>query len=167
MEEIYVRYGDMVKSVIYRVIPNVISADVDDLAQDIFIALLKSAEQFDGTKRLKPWLYGIAANKAADKRRSRWLHASLLKRHSDFEQIVRPSTNENTEAKMDLRQQLERAFEMLPKQQHDVMVLHAIEGFKGIEIAQILGIEVNTVWVRLHRARKTLLKTINETTKIV
>ena len=67
LEEIYMRYGDMVKSVVYRTIPSVDLADVEDLTQDIFMVLLKSANRFDDSKRLKPWLYGIAANKAADR----------------------------------------------------------------------------------------------------
>jgi RNA polymerase sigma-70 factor, ECF subfamily len=156
LEEIYMRYGDMVKSVVYRTIPSVDLADVEDLTQDIFMALLKSANRFDDSKRLKPWLYGIAANKAADCHRSNCLHATLLNRHNISEQLVHHASNGNVDTTLDLRKQLDLAFEKLPKEQHDVMILHAIEGFKGVEIAQILGIEVNTVWVRLHRARKLL-----------
>jgi DNA-directed RNA polymerase specialized sigma24 family protein len=35
--------------------------------------------------------------------------------------------------------------------------MHAVDGFTGEEIAQILGLSVGTVWTRLHRARKQLI----------
>ncbi|MBN2716070.1 MAG: RNA polymerase sigma factor [Deltaproteobacteria bacterium] len=165
LEEIYMRYGDMVKTVIYRTIPNVDTADVEDLTQEIFITLLRSASRFDGSKRLRPWLYGIAANKAADSRRSTCLHAALLNRHRVAEQLVQPPFTGSVDTKLDLRKQLTQAFSTLPREQHDVMVLHVIEGFKGAEIADILGIEVNTVWVRLHRARKRLFEQMTLSTK--
>ncbi|MBN2528411.1 MAG: RNA polymerase sigma factor [Deltaproteobacteria bacterium] len=164
LEELYVRYGNMVKSVIFRVVPNINAVDVDDLTQEIFIALLKSAGQFDGAKRFKPWLYGIAANKALDNRRTDCLHANLLGRHSESVQAAHKTHCENVDTKMDVRHQLESAFAVLPKEQHDVMILHAVEGFKGAEIAHILGIEINTVWVRLHRARKALSNALKDVT---
>jgi DNA-directed RNA polymerase specialized sigma24 family protein len=46
-----------------------------------------------------------------------------------------------------------------------VLILHAVEGFKGEEIADILGIELNTVWSRLHRARKRLAAHLGSTDK--
>ena len=56
LEVIYDRYRDMVEAAIRRVIPNVGSADVEELTQDIFIALIKATPTFDLSKRLKPWL---------------------------------------------------------------------------------------------------------------
>ncbi|MBN2340990.1 MAG: RNA polymerase sigma factor [Deltaproteobacteria bacterium] len=160
LEEIYMRYKAMVKSAIYRVSPNVIAADAEELTQDIFIALVNAAPQFDSTKRLKPWLYGIAVNKTIDNKRSGWLHTDLLKKRSAEDPPVHPVHTDHLAENIHLRKQLNQAFELLPKEQHDVMVLHAVEGFKGHEIAEILQIEVNTVWTRLHRARKTLSKSL-------
>ena len=57
---------------------------------------------------------------------------------------------------------IERGFSQLAKGQKDVLILHAVEGFTGEEIAQILDIEVNTVWSRLHRARSALQQLLDD-----
>jgi RNA polymerase sigma-70 factor (ECF subfamily) len=48
----------------------------------------------------------------------------------------------------------------LPEDQRDVLMLHAVEGFSGEEIAEILGIRHETVRTRLYRARQKLLDII-------
>ena len=156
LEVIYDRYRDMVEAAIRRVIPNVGSADVEELTQDIFIALIKATPTFDLSKRLKPWLYGIAVNKAAGDKRRGFIHRSLLDKHRSEAKALQLYIVESPSKQVEIRRDLIQAFRALPKGQHDVMVLHAVEGFTGEEIADILGIEVKTVWTRLHRARKTL-----------
>ena len=156
LEVIYDRYRDMVAAAIRRVIPNVASADVEELTQDVFIALIKGAPTFDLSKRLKPWLYGIAVNKAAGDKRSGFIHRSLLDRHCIETTALGLHIVESPSKQVEIRRDLIHAFRALSKGQHDVMVLHAVEGFTGEEIANILGVEVKTVWTRLHRARKTL-----------
>ncbi len=56
----------------------------------------------------------------------------------------------------EVRQDVSRVFASLPSKQLEVLLLHAVEGFSGEEIAQVLGIRVGTVWSRLHRAREIL-----------
>lgn len=159
------RYSTMVKAAVHRVSPRVLPADVEELTQDIFIALLKTAPIFDGTKRLKPWLYGIAVNKAAGFKRTGWLHKMLLGRHQLETEALTPTQVNSPGKQVEIRRDLARAFEMLSREQHEVMILHAVEGFDGEEIAQILGIKVNTVWTRLHRARKTLSENLKASYK--
>ena len=165
LEVIYERYRDMVEAAIRRIIPNVSYADVEELTHDIFIALLKATPNFDPTRRLKSWLYGIAVNNAARERRRGSVHRNLLGRHraetEAFGLHIVDSPSERVESRRDLIQ----AFNALPKGQHDVMILHAIEGFTGEEIAEILNIKVKTVWTRLHRARKTLSITMTSPKK--
>jgi RNA polymerase sigma factor (sigma-70 family) len=156
LEVIYMRYSAMIKTAIHRVSPDVISADVEELTQDIFISLIKSAPSFDQSKKLKPWIYGIAVKKASNIKRTGWLHKTLLGRHRMETEALCPNKVSSPSRQVELRNDLAQAFETLPKEQHEVMILHAVEGFEGEEIAEILGIKVNTVWTRLHRARKTL-----------
>jgi len=156
LETIYVRYGSTVRTAIRRTTPRVIEADAEEILQDVFIALLNSAARFDGSRKLRPWLYGIAVNKAAGFRRTGWLHRRLLVRHGQDQAVLKPVSRRSVMSDFEARDALERAFAILPQAQHQVMVLHAVEGFSGEEIAQILAIDVNTVWTRLHRARKAL-----------
>ncbi len=156
LKVIYERYRDMAEAAVRRVIPNISSSDAEALIHDIFVALIKAAPSFDISKRLKPWLYGIALNKAAGDKRRNWLHRNLLeKHHLEIEALGLHIINSPLKH-ADIRYDLIQAFKSLPKGQHDVMVLHAVEGFTGEEIAEILNINVKTVWTRLHRARKTL-----------
>ncbi len=156
LEVIYDRYRDMVEAAIRRVIPNVSSADVEELIHDIFIALIKATPTFDLSKRLKPWLYGISVNKAAGDKRRGGVHRTLLDKHRSETKALGLHIVESPSKQVEIRRDLIQAFTAIPKGQHDVMVLHAVEGFTGEEIADILGIKLKTVWTRLHRARKTL-----------
>ncbi|NTV27819.1 MAG: sigma-70 family RNA polymerase sigma factor, partial [Methanothrix sp.] len=54
------------------------------------------------------------------------------------------------------RAELRQALAALPEPQRQVLLLHVLENLSGEEIAETLGISPNTVWTRLHRARKTL-----------
>ncbi len=156
LEVIYHRYHGMVESAVRRVIPRITAADLEELLQDTFIAIITSAAAFDQTKRLKPWLYGIAVNKAAGSKRKLWIRGTLLHKHRLETEVLGMHVVESHSRRVELRGDLIRAFSALPKAQHDVMFLHVVEGFSGEEVAAILGIRVNTVWTRLHRARKTL-----------
>jgi RNA polymerase sigma-70 factor, ECF subfamily len=156
LEVLYERYRDMVEAAIRRVIPNVSSADVEELTHDVFIALVRATPTFDFFKRLKPWLYGIAVNKAAGDKRRGWVHRNLLDKHRSETEALGLHTVESPFKQVEIRHDLIQAFAALPKEQHDVMILHAVEGFTGEEIADILGIKVKTVWTRLHRARRKL-----------
>jgi RNA polymerase sigma-70 factor (ECF subfamily) len=156
LEVIYKRYRDMVEAAIRRVIPNVSGSDVEELTHDIFVALIDATPNFDLSKRLKPWLYGIAVNKAAGDKRTGWVHRTLLNKHLLETEALGLYRVDSPSKQVEIRRDLIQAFRALSKEQHDVMVLHAVEGFTGEEIAGILNIKVKTVWTRLHRARKTL-----------
>jgi RNA polymerase sigma factor (sigma-70 family) len=86
---------------------------------------------------------------------------NLLGRHRAEAVALVPRSANSPSRQVALRRDLIHAFANLPKELHDVMVLYAVEGFKGEEIAKILDIKVNTVWTRLHRARKTLSKKLS------
>ena len=59
-----------------------------------------------------------------------------------------------------MRQLIVKALSSLPDSEREVIMLRAIEGFSGDEIALILGISHGTVRVRLHRARARIEKTL-------
>jgi RNA polymerase sigma-70 factor (ECF subfamily) len=160
LEVIYERYRDMVEAAVRRAVPKVSPMDVEELIHDIFIALIKETKAFDFTRRLKPWLYGIAVNKALGDKRRGCVHRSLLDKHRVETEALGLAVVESPFRQVEIRRDLIHAFTALPKEQHDAMILHAVEGFTGEEIAEILGIKLKTVWTRLHRARKMLSATM-------
>ena len=81
LAELYTRYGRAVRATIRRFAPEISAAEAEELGQDVFLAAAQSAGRFKPGHRLKPWLAGIAVNKARGWRRATWLRRKLLKRH--------------------------------------------------------------------------------------
>jgi len=57
------------------------------------------------------------------------------------------------------------AMDRLPEKYRTVLILSALEESSGEDIATLLGIEPNTVWVRLHRARAKLADLLSQEEK--
>jgi RNA polymerase sigma-70 factor (ECF subfamily) len=132
-------------------------ADRDDLVQDIFMVVHRRLADFDG-QNVAGWLYRIAGRKVRDHRRLLWVkhlfgtkstplvEATLTTRHSALDEL-------ETKQKREL---LERLLEKLNADQRAAFVLFEIEGNSGEEIARLQGVPINTVWARIHKARKKL-----------
>jgi len=132
-------------------------ADRDDLVQDIFMVVHRRLADFDG-QNVAGWLYRIAGRKVRDHRRLLWVkhlfgakstplvEATLTTRHSALDEL-------ETKQKREL---LERLLDRLNADQRAAFVLFEIEGNSGEEIARLQGVPINTVWARIHKARKKL-----------
>ncbi len=156
--DLYLRHGAMVERAVRRFAPGIAAADLDELVQDTFLALKESAAHYADRERFKSWLYGIAVQKTRNWHRNMWIRQKLLRQHTGQPVGIALAANRSPEYVTGVRQLLEQALERLPKNQRDVLLLHEIEGFDGKEIAEILGIRVNAVWTRLHRARRRILE---------
>lgn len=154
--DLYARYSVMVQKAVVRTMPRISDADREDLVHDVFLSLLKLVNKFDRARVFRPWLYGVAIKKTQNFRRKRSVRALLLRQratNSEDNPVHPPADGQLENAEI-----MEKGLSSLPAGQKDVLILHAVEGFKGEEIAEILEIEINTVWSRLHRARKTMLQ---------
>ena len=142
-------------------------SDAEDLTQETFVKVHQALENFRDESQLSTWIYRIATNTALDRLRS-----------PSFQRTVKVSLSENldeseiaekaicTEEKKPLiEQQLIREemnscirgyIEKLPENYRTVLVLGELEEFKNNEIAEILGTTLDTVKIRLHRAREML-----------
>jgi RNA polymerase sigma-70 factor (ECF subfamily) len=133
-----------------------LDADLDDLTQEVFLVVRRKLSEFDG-KNLSGWLYRIAQRTVRDYRRRAWFRNLLPKkaqRVADDEPIA-PSRDpaeafERREAERFLSQILEK----MGESRRASFILFEIEGYSGEEIAALEGVPVNTVWTRLHHARK-------------
>jgi RNA polymerase sigma-70 factor (ECF subfamily) len=134
-------------------------ADLDDLAQDVFLIVRRKLPRFDG-HNLRGWLYRITQRTVRDHRRAAWFRSLLGPRASrDPERallgVVEPGPGpaerlEQREAERTLSIALSR----MRDKHRAVFVLFEIEGYSGDEIAALEGVRVNTIWTRLHHARK-------------
>jgi RNA polymerase sigma-70 factor, ECF subfamily len=107
-------------------------------------SLRELAPRYRPGDTLKGWLCGIALKKARRLNDSRTSRRGLLAR------FFRPRTQVPApEAASDV----ERVLAQLPEPMREVVVLSLIEELAAEDVAKALGISVNTVWTRLHRAR--------------
>ena len=137
---------------------------MDDLLQETFIIAFQKAHQFDKT-RAEPssWLYGIAANLCRRFRRSRERSSRFLGR---FVHHMETEADSNGPEKDMIREEdiqiVRSAIDKLPFKQREVFVLFELEGMDGKDIGKLLNIKENTVWTRLHYARKTFTSSIRK-----
>ena len=135
----------------------------EDLFQDTFLQVHISADTFDTSKRFKPWLFTIAANKARDllrkNKRQRTVPLSAL---VDKKQEDGPTFIDLMEADLPLPDTLvtdgetaelvQEVVESLPDHLREVLLLAYFNQFAYKEIAEMLSIPLGTVKSRLHAA---------------
>jgi RNA polymerase sigma-70 factor (ECF subfamily) len=132
-------------------------ADRDDVVQDVFVVVHRRLPDFDG-QNVTGWLYQIARRKVRDHRHLTWVkHLFGVHRVPVVESILSgqqgPLDGLETKQKAEL---LERLLDTLNDDQRAAFVLFEIEGSSGERIAELQGVPINTVWARIHKARKKL-----------
>ena len=128
---------------------------LEDVYQEIIMALFQSRHTYDPARPLEPWLFAIARNVAADHARHFWTRAS-------FEQLTDnvPEQLASSEPRSDPN--LEDAMAQLPEQQREAFSMLKLEGLSIEQAADRAGVTVGALRVRAHRAYKTLRKLISE-----
>jgi RNA polymerase sigma-70 factor (ECF subfamily) len=139
--------------------------DVEDVAQQVFVKAYFSLKRFDQRAAFSTWLYKITVNECWDLLRKR--KARPLVYESDFseEQSRQFSATEreatkgpDTSERMAMRERLENMLGQLDKRDRAMLVLKEVEGFSVEEIADSMGLNANTVKVRLFRARRRIVE---------
>ena len=129
-------------------------AVAEDLVQDIFMRILKYRSTFRDTGSFETWLFSIARNARADYFRKRRLSEPLAE-----EALERPETGPGPATQLEAgRQQarLRRALMLLREDKRELLVLARYQDMKYEQIAEVLGIDVGAVKVRVHRAMREL-----------
>ena len=141
--------------------------EAEDLAQEVFLKVSRALDSFRGESQLSTWIYRIATNTAVD--RIRALSVREGAEQAVLEDSSEPETGEDyiVQAGPSLEHQLLRKeryecyvrFVMaLPVNYRTVVVLSELEDMTTQEIAEILGLSLDVVKVRLHRGRERLLR---------
>ena len=135
-------------------------AEREDLVQDVFVVVHRRLDDFDGTN-LAGWLYQIARRRVRDFRRLLWVK-NLVTRRSPLPEglvLVGPSPIEDLETK-EKRLLLETLLAKLNESERAALVLFEVEGYSGQQIAAIQEVPINTVWARIHKARRKLQQSL-------
>jgi RNA polymerase sigma-70 factor (ECF subfamily) len=132
--------------------------DLEDLVHDLFVVVHRHLGDYDPTRPLRPWLFGIAVRIVADFRRSPRNMREILR--DAIEPIdAGPTPHERLEGK-EARELLLRALDTLDLDRRAVFVMHELDEIAMPEIAAALAIPVNTAYSRLRLARAEIASVI-------
>ena len=155
-------YQEMVINTCYRFVFN--HEDAEDLAQEVFVEVYRSLEQFRAESKLSTWIYRIAVTKSLDhlRRMKRIKRFGSLKRiigvTDPSSEIAAPpgDTPQETLEENERARILQNALDTLPDNQRAAFLLSKQDGYSNQEIADILKTSVSAVESLVHRAKKNL-----------
>jgi len=139
------------------------AAMAEDVFQETFLQLHLSGGTFDLSRRLKPWLFTIAANKGRDAMRKTYrrqaapLDAKIAgseSQESTYADLMPSNIPPPDESLMNLetRQAVQRVVDAMPENLRTVLLMSYFNEFPYKEIAEILDVPLGTVKSRLHAA---------------
>jgi len=150
------RYKSYVFTLTFRFTKN--REDAEEVSQDIFVKAYRSLADFKGTAKFSTWLYTIVNTTCITFLRKKRLDVKSL----DDERTFEVADSQDSGFRANLVEQksrlimVNRAIAMLNPDDAEIITLFYKNEQSLEEISQILGVEVNTAKVRLHRARTRL-----------
>jgi RNA polymerase sigma-70 factor, ECF subfamily len=132
--------------------------DLEDLVHDLFVVVHRHLADYDPTRPVRPWLFGIAVRIVADFRRSARNVREVLRDAIDPVDAA-PTPHDRLEGK-EARTLLLKALDTLDLDRRAVFVMHELDEIPIPEIATVLAIPVNTAYSRLRLARAEMASTI-------
>jgi len=166
-QEIYTTFQPRIFGYLLRMLGE---NEADDLTQEVFVKVEKALQEFRGEAQLSTWIYRIATNAALDRLRSasfKQQARECVLGDSSNQDVSEPEAmnvwtgeaNPATDQQV-IRQEMNNCIreyiDQLTEDYRTVLVLGEVEGFKNREIAEILGVSLDMVKIRLHRARAKL-----------
>jgi RNA polymerase sigma-70 factor, ECF subfamily len=144
------------------------SEDVEDVAQQALAKAYFSIKSFDSRSAFGTWLHKIAVNECWDYLRKKKVRRLVYEADLSEDQLRKMEAipehsfggqrhREDASRQAEHRQLLERLLSELDQKDQMMLVMKEVEGFSVEEIGEVLGLNVNTVKVRLFRARGRLV----------
>lgn len=161
---------DMFRPKILRYLTRLVGRhEAEDLTQEVFVKVAQALKTFRGESQLSTWIYRIATNAAVDRLRSPSFQLTTPKsflsdstgedeEHKDILTGEKPPSVEQQQIRKEMNECIRDFVENLPENYRTVVVLSELEQLKNDEIAEVLGVTLDTVKIRLHRARARLKK---------
>lgn len=167
------RYHDDILRFVRRMVGD--DAAAEDVFQDTFVQVHESLHTFDLTRRFRPWLFTIAANKARDalrkkKRRREYSLDAPLNQDNDagtFSDVLSSGAVDAAHALLarDRTKLVDKALDQLTPRQREVLLLAYYQRMAYQEIADMFAIPVGTVKSRLHSAVSAFARSIRDQTE--
>jgi RNA polymerase sigma-70 factor, ECF subfamily len=129
-------------------------ADVDDVAQEVFVTVHRKLAEFEGRSKLRTWLYAICLRVASDHRRRAYIVRERVTDSPPVDGGERRGDEPDTS--LESRAFVQKLLESLDDDKRAVLVLYEIEGLTMREVAEVIGCPLQTAYSRLHAARDLL-----------
>ena len=136
-------------------------SEVDDLAQEVFLALRRCWSEYDPDRPLRPYLFGIAFRIASAYERKR--HREVAFGVVDVDDAA-PGPDDTLQSKQ-ARALVLAALDRIPLPRRAVLVMHDIDDVAVSRVAVVLDIPLFTVYSRLRKARRELKTAIRRMLK--
>jgi RNA polymerase sigma-70 factor (ECF subfamily) len=168
-KEIVERYQSKVFSIIYGILRN--HNDAEDIAQQVFAKIYFSIGNFDFRSSLLTWIYKITVNECYDYLRKKKVRKLVYESDFSEEDSLRMENSEQHSDKVPFDRSLAQrdlVTKLLAKvsdEDRNLMMLKEVEGHSVEELAEMTGMNENTIKVKLFRARQKLLKAAQRLTR--
>jgi len=161
--EVVERYQSKVFSIIFGILRN--RNDAEDIAQQVFAKIYFSIKNFDFRSSLLTWIYKITVNECYDYLRKKRVRKLVYE--SDFsdedaqrmeasDPAIDPSSPADT--RLAQRDLVTKLLSKVSEEDRSLIMLKEVEGHSVEELAQMTGLNENTIKVKLFRTRQKLLK---------
>ena len=156
-------YKDRVFNTAIGIVQN--AEDAEDVAQEVFIQVFRSVQNFKAESKLSTWIYRITTTRALDLLRSR----KSKKRFGIIQRLFGEGNEPEMEipdfnhpgVALDRKENAARLFKaigQLPENQKIAFTLHKLEDLSYQEVSEVMGTSVAAVESLLHRAKQNLKK---------
>jgi RNA polymerase sigma-70 factor, ECF subfamily len=160
---IFKEYSDDVYRLIFTYVKK--NEVAEDLVQEVFIKCYKNIDDFKGNSSVKTWIISIAINQCKDYLRSAYSRYIYLSDKISSFAKGSTKTPEDLVLENNEKNLLTKEILNLPIKYREVIYLYYFQELKIREIADVLGVNENTLKSRLSRAKELVKKNIQEGSK--
>jgi RNA polymerase sigma-70 factor (ECF subfamily) len=169
--EIVERYQAKIYSIIYGILRN--HNDAEDIAQQVFAKVYFSIRNFDFRSSLLTWIYKITVNECYDYLRKKKVRKLVYESDFSEEDALRMENSDAAiepagpiDERLANRDLVTKLLAKIPEEDRSLLMLKEVEGHSVEELAQMTGMNENTIKVKLFRARQKLLKSAQRLLRI-
>jgi RNA polymerase sigma-70 factor (ECF subfamily) len=170
-DQLVLRHQDRVFNLCYRLLGDY--EEAGDCAQEVFVKVFRSLQQFKFHARFSTWVYAIAVNTCKNRLKSpqyrvwkkmlRLDPPAAAQDAAGILEIADPAPSPLAQlVTREQDQRLQKAIDRLPQEAKAIVILRDVEGLSYEEIAEITGYHLGTVKSKLARARRQLREWLQE-----
>jgi len=154
-EQLVLKYQKPVINFVFRYTGN--AAAAEDIAQDVFVRAYRAASSYRPDAKFSTWLFTIVRNLCSNYRTREGRLDQRMDSEADMNVILpgEPSP-EDLAVRKEIEERIQEAIQSLPESLRIPLILHQFQEMQYDEVAQVLGISLAAVKVRIHRAKLNL-----------